>query len=106
MRVQRLLVVAAAVAVLGARAQAAGPSNVNGAGTPLAWWGGQPTPIPYNPDLGTLGACANGAGCVAGTQCPDASTCTGIDVTNNADASNYTHYFGICGDGLSPIIFD
>src|SRR5262249_13133402 len=127
------LAAVAITVVVAARAQAAGPLNVNGAGTPLVWT----APIPFNPDQGTLGArtnaqavaditadfgvwaavstaslsfsntggtgvCANGQGCIAGTQCPDASTCTAVDVT----VANYTGFFTNCGDGLSPIIFD
>src|SRR4029077_11279236 len=48
------------------------------------------------------GTCANAGGCVQGTVCSDGSTCAPIDVT----LCNYSSYFGVCGDGVSPIIFD
>src|SRR5206468_10733779 len=51
-------VLAALVALAAARpAGAAGPLLVNGAGTPHVW---TVTPVPFNPDRGTLGAIDNG----------------------------------------------
>ncbi len=107
-----LLIAAALVVVAGTRALAAGPLIVNGAGEPLVW---DPMDVPWNPDLGGLGAFDN----VAAVQLvaasfdvwaavPTASITfanagsLGVDVT----ASNARSFIGVCGDGLSPIIFD
>jgi hypothetical protein len=94
------------------QARSAEPLLVNGAGQPLAW---AARPIPYNPDLGTLGALGNAAArqfvsdrfrpwsdvTTAAVSFADAGSLP-ADVT----AANITSYFGVCGDGLNPIIFD
>ena len=90
-----------------------GQLSVNGAGAPLVWdlSGG---PVPFNPDLGTLGTLDN-AGAVdlitsafalweAVPSSNLAFANTGslpVDVT----AANISTYLGVC-DGLRPIIFD
>src|SRR5262245_1456300 len=97
--------------VLPAATPAAGPLIVNGAGQPLVWSGA----IPYNPDLGTLGVLSNASAVSSVVQrfaawqaVPTAS----VTYTNAGalpvyvTVSNYASYLGVCGDGLSPIIFD
>src|SRR5262249_39524151 len=93
-------------------ARAGGPISVNAAGEPLVWPAGS---VPYNPDQGTLGVLSNTAavGLVESLfgvwdAVPTASVTTTdagrlpVDVT----VSNYPAFLTVCGDGLSPIIFD
>jgi hypothetical protein len=102
----------AACALAAAPARAAGPLLVNGAGAPLAWTA---SPVPYNPDKGSLGALGNAAAIAnvaanfaVWSAVPTASVTfvnagpLPVDVT----AANYDSYIGACNDGLSPIIFD
>jgi hypothetical protein len=93
-------------------AQAAGPLLVNGAGQALTW---QQSPIPFNPDRGTLGLLSNASALTnvtaafnvwaavstSSVRFANAGTLP-VDVT----ARNYTDYLGVCDDGLSPIVFD
>ena len=106
------LAVVALVAFVVPRAHAAGPLIVNGSGQPLVWSGGV---VDWNPDRGTLGALSNSdaialvADNFAKWQAvPTASLSIGnggqlpVDVT----AANVNSFIGVCGDGLSPIVFD
>ncbi len=93
-------------------ARAGGPLIVNGAGTPLVW---SASPVPFNPDQGPLGVLPNATavGLVESLfgvwdAVPTASVTTvdagplPVDVT----VANYPLVVSVCGDGLSPIIFD
>ncbi len=106
-RVALLLAVALATPV-----RAAGPLIVSGSGAPLVWTA---NPVPFNPDRGPLGALTNAQAVAAVTSnfavwaaVPTASlsfTNAGalpVDVTS----ANYTSVVDVCGDGLSPIVFD
>ncbi len=106
-----LVALVAALTMPGA-ARAAGPLFVNGAGAPLVW---DAAPIPWNPDLGGLGAFDN----VTAVQLVDASfgvwaavptaAVTFVDagpLPVDVTASNARSFIGVCGDGLSPIVFD
>jgi hypothetical protein len=93
-------------------ARGGGPLLVNGAGTPLVWTA---SPIPYNPDLGPLGSLANAdavalVGSLFGVwEAVPSATVTVTDagpLPSDVTASNYPSVVGICGDGLSPIVFD
>ena len=108
----RLALLAALALAWSASSRAAGPLFVNGAGTPLVW---HVNPIPYNPDRGTLGALDNptAVALVAGRFAVWSGVTTAdINFTNagalpvDVTASNVNAYLGVCGDGLSPIIFD
>lgn len=94
---------------------AAGPLEVNGAGDPLKW--DTAAPVPFNPDLGTLGTLTNAE---ATTLVSDSFTAwedvptSAIRFTNAGSLSedvtkkNIFTYLAdppIC-EGLSPIIFD
>jgi hypothetical protein len=106
-----LLVVVLGLARAGV-ALGAGALIVNGAGTPMVWTA---DPIPFNPDRGGLGT-LNNAAAVADVTADFAvwaavPTATlhfanagplPVDVGRN----NYHQYLDVCGDGLSPIIFD
>ncbi len=107
-----VLVSAALNVACSVTAQAAGPLLVNGAGTPLKW---AANPLPFNPDRGPLGMLDNATAVASVTAnfavwaaVPTATltfTNAGallVDVT----ADNFTSFLGVCGDGLSPIIFD
>src|SRR5438270_323386 len=96
----------------GVPARAAGPLLVNGNGDPLVWG---VNPIPFNPDRGTLGTLDNAAAVQAVLD--DFGVWAAVPTANisftNAGAlpvdvtvANYLSYLGVCGDGLSPIIFD
>jgi len=85
---------------------------VNGNGDPLVWG---VNPIPFNPDRGTLGTLDNAAAVQAVLD--DFGVWAAVPTANisftNAGAlpvdvtvANYLSYLGVCGDGLSPIIFD
>ena len=112
MRHRRLRALVGVLLLAAGPARAAGPLLVNGAGVPLVW---SVIPVPFNPDRGTLGALANAAAVQAVADdfavwaaVPTAS----ISYTNagalpvDVTAANYLSYLGVCGDGLSPIIFD
>ena len=113
MRHRGVLALAAVLLLVAGRpARAAGPLLVNGAGDPLVW---NVIPVPFNPDRGTLGVLDNAAAVQAVADdfavwaaVPTAS----ISYTNagllpvDVTAKNYLSYLGVCGDGLSPIIFD
>ena len=94
---------------------AAGPLEVNGAGDPLKW--DTAAPVPFNPDLGTLGTLTNAE---ATTLVSDSFTAwedvptSAIRFTNAGSLSEdvtkhniftYLSDPSIC-EGLSPIIFD
>lgn len=101
-----------ALGLLARPALAAGPLIVNSAGAPLVWSGGVVT---WNPDRGTLGTLSNAAAVTfvadnfakwqavptAALTITDAGAMP-VDVT----AANVGTYVGVCGDGLSPIVFD
>ena len=85
---------------------------MNGNGDPLVWG---VNPIPFNPDRGTLGTLDNAAAVQAVLD--DFGVWAAVPTANisftNAGAlpvdvtvANYLSYLGVCGDGLSPIIFD
>jgi hypothetical protein len=106
----RLALLLAVTLVLPARA--AGPLIVNGAGAPLVW---TTIPVPFNPDLGTLGTLGNAGAVTAVTNNFNvwaAVSTTSLSFVNagsmpvDVTSANYTDYVGVCGDGLSPIIFD
>ena len=111
------LALVACTIALAAPSRGAGPlaPNVSGAGTPLAWWGARPTPIPFNPDLGTLGTRTNAQavsditadfGVWAAVSTASLSFTNAGALPQDVTVANYGSYFGVCGDGLSPIIFD
>ena len=93
-------------------AHGAGPLIVNSSGQPLTWSGGV---VDWNPDQGTLGALSNAA---AITLVGDnfakwqAVPTASLSITNggllpvDVTAANVNSYIGVCGDGLSPIVFD
>ncbi len=107
-RIGIALALALATPALG---RAAGALIVNGAGDPVVWVGS----VPYNPDQGTLGSLSNVAAVASvsarfGTW--QAVPSANISFTNagalpvDVTVANYTSYLSVCGDGLSPIIFD
>ena len=93
-------------------AEAAGPLLVNGAGRALTW---QQSPIPFNPDRGTLGLLSNASAITnvsAAFNVWSAVTTTSVRFANagmlpvDVTAANYADYLGVCDDGLNPIVFD
>ncbi len=95
-----------------ASSNAAGPFVVSGNGTPLVW---NVNPVPFNPDLGTLGNRTNAqavADVTADFAVWEAVTTSTISFTNagalpeDVTTVNVDDYYAVCGDGLSPIIFD
>lgn len=101
-----------ALVALAGRVHAAGPLIVNGAGTPLAWSAGVVT---WNPDRGTLGTLSNAgavdlvAGNFATWQAvPTAALAidNGGSLPVDVTAANVGTFIGVCGDGVSPIVFD
>jgi hypothetical protein len=105
-------VLTALLLVAAGRARAAGPLIVNGAGEPLVW---AADPVPFNPDRGKLGALDNAtaiahvAANFAAWEAVDTSSVRFADaglLPVDVTKQNYTSYMGVCGDGLSPIIFD
>jgi hypothetical protein len=93
-------------------AAAAGPLVVSGAGEPLAWG---PGPVPWNADLGTLGVLDNasavalvGASFDVWGAVPDSaiSFAAGAALPFDVTAATVAGMLDICGDGLSPIVFD
>ncbi len=105
-----MLVVASAL--LSRSARAAGPLIVNAAGQPLVWSGGTVT---WNPDRGTLGTLANAdavsfvaANFAKWQAVPTAALAItqGAALPVDVTATNVNAYVGVCGDGLSPIVFD
>ena len=108
---RRLALLALAVG-LAAPARGAGPLIVNGAGAPLLW---ATMPIPFNPDRGTLGTLDNAtavANVTSNFAVWQAVSTASVSFTNagllpvDVKKTNYASYSGVCGDGLSPIIFD
>src|SRR6185369_10984061 len=111
---QRVLSLAALLALLVAApcSHAGGPLLVSGAGQPLTW---AADPIPYNPDRGMLGNLSNAS---ATSRIADAAaawtavTTSSISLSQAAalpvdvTVSNYAAYLQVCGDDLSPIVFD
>jgi hypothetical protein len=110
--VSRRLALACAVLALASAARAAGPLLVNPSGVPFVW---RPLPVPFNPDRGNLGTLSNAtavahvaANFAVWTAVPTANLTVvnagalPVDVT----VANYTAFLGVCGDGLSPIVFD
>lgn len=92
--------------------RAAGPLLVNGAGTPLVW---PVDPVPFNPDRGPLGALDNATAVALVTT--SFAVWTGVPTADihfanagplpvDVTDANANAYVGVCGDGLSPIIFD
>jgi hypothetical protein len=103
---------AAVLLLAAARTRAAGPLIVNGGGEPLVW---TVDPVPFNPDRGSLGALDNAtaiahvAANLAAWEAVDTSTVRFADaglLPVDVTKQNYASYMGVCGDGLSPIIFD
>lgn len=91
---------------------AAGPLFVNGAGEPLVW---KVRPVPWSSDRGGLGVLDETTahqlvedGFATWAAVPSASIAFAdvgalpVDVT----AADVTDYLGVCGDGLSPVVFD
>jgi dockerin type I repeat protein len=108
----RLTVAAAVVLLCPVNVLASGPLIVNGAGTPLVW---AVRPIPFNPDRGSLGMrinsdatsdVANDFGVWANVTTANIGFTDAGALPVDVTVANYSTYFGICGDGLSPIIFD
>ena len=96
-----LLLAAVAPAVAGL------PCLVDGDGVPLRW----SMPVVYNLDPGLAsheGAALVLAATEAWQHVPTAQVqfVPGAPLPVFVDVANYTQYFGRCGDGLSPIIFD
>jgi hypothetical protein len=91
---------------------AAGPERVNGAGAPLAW---RVHPVPFNPDQGNLGLLDNAqavAQVAASFAVWEEVATTDLRFENagplpvDVTAANYSTFFGVCGDGWNPIVFD
>jgi hypothetical protein len=110
--VGRITRAALAAALVAAPARAAGPLIVSGPGQPLVWTAAS---IPFNPDRGTLGALDNAtavANITANFDVWHAVPTASLTFANagllpvDVKKSNYASYAGICGDDLSPIIFD
>jgi hypothetical protein len=100
------------VAFVAHRAAAAGPLIVNGAGDPLVWSSGV---VQWNPDRGSLGSLSNAdavqfVGDNFGKWQAVATATLAISNTGalpvDVTAANVSTFVGICGDGLSPIVFD
>jgi len=98
--------------LLAGPARAAGPLIVNGPGEPLVWTAAA---IPFNPDRGTLGALDNAAAVAdvaanfAVWQAVPTAQVAFVDagpLPVDVKKGNYASYAGVCGDGLSPIVFD
>jgi len=114
-RIRRIIFLSGSVLLsflISRHARAAEPLLVNGAGQPLVW---ATMPIPYNTDLGTLGALDNASArqFVSDRFRPwsDVSTASvsfadAGPLPEDVTAANLGSYFGVCGDHLSPIIFD
>jgi hypothetical protein len=105
-------VVVAAVLAAAAAAHAGGPILVNGAGEALVW---RLPSIPYNPDRGSLGGLTNSearqrmtSAASAWTAVPTSSVSIveAAQVAADITPSNFLDDAWICGDGLSPVVFD
>jgi hypothetical protein len=97
-------------------ADAAGPLLVNSAGTPYRW----ASPVPYNPDRGGLGVRTNAqttadlASNFADWEAVPTANVTfrnagalPVDVDATCPSPTcWSNFLSVCGDGLSPIIFD
>jgi hypothetical protein len=97
-------------------ARAAGPLLVTSGGTPYRWSG----PVPYNPDRGSLGVLTNAqatsdvaADFAVWEAVPTASVtfrnagALPVDVDATCPSPTcWSNYLNVCGDSISPIIFD
>ncbi len=92
-------------------AHAVGALIVNGGGAPLVWSG----PVPWNPDRGTLGVLDNAAAVELvdstlaaweAVATADVSFVAGAPLAADVTAANVSGYVGVCGDGISPVVFD
>ncbi len=103
---------ACVLVLLASRAHAAGPLIVNSSGAPLTWSGGV---VDWNPDRGTLGTLSNAAAtALVGNNFAkwQAVPTAALSITNGGQlpvdvtTANVNSFLGVCGDGVSPIVFD
>lgn len=119
-RGSRQRVVALLVAALLGRVESAAagiPCVVDDAGVPLTW---HTMPVVYNLDPGPLAVLPNRVISAAGASefvqeaghlwemLPTAAVrfATGPTLPADVDGTNYDEVLGVCGDGLSPVVFD
>ncbi len=83
--------------LLAAPARAAGPLYVNGAGTPAVWTA---SPVPFNPDQGTLGMLDNAQAVLHVTN--GTATVDGLKITNGVASVESVEGNGCCvGGGIA-----
>ncbi|MEO6027952.1 MAG: hypothetical protein ABIR79_13895 [Candidatus Binatia bacterium] len=105
-------VAAMALVLSAAPAEAAGPLFVNDAGAPLVW---TLRPVPWSSDLGLLGVFDQAAAhqlvedsfaVWSAVPTADISFADAGGIGTDVTAANVGTVLGVCGDDLSPIVFD
>lgn len=109
----RLLAMAlVALGMTSPAALAGGPHYVTRAGAPWRW---SRMPIRFNPDRGDLGRIDNATALrlvdeafAVWTSVPTAALSVKSEgsLPEDVTVQNYEQYWGVCGDGITPIIFD